>query len=104
MPCDTVTRIELDIKNADMAIMRKILENKGYTITQESSKTLIFRGQGYYNQGSFSRETGAITMNGRADMSWIKPTYTQEFVQQKVRKFGWTVKAISDTKFQVIKR
>ena len=87
-----------------MALIKKILENKGYTITQENEKTIAFTGQGYYNRGSFNRETGAVTMTARADMSWLKPTYTREFVQQKVRKFGWTVKAISDTKFQVIKR
>lgn len=87
-----------------MALMRKILENKGYTITQENEKTIAFKGQGYYDRGSFNRETGAITMTGLADKTWIKPAYTRELVQQKVRKFGWTVKAISETKFQVIKR
>ena len=104
MPCDSITTINLDIKNADMAIMKKILENKGYTITIDNEKVIAFKGQGYYNRGSFVKETGKITMTGRADMTWLKPAYTQEFVQQKVRKFGWKVKQVSENKFQVIKR
>ncbi len=109
MPCDSITTISLDIKNADAAIMKKILEDKGYTIIQENEppytiyKTIVFRGQDY-NRGSFNYETGVITMTGRTDMTWLKMEYTKEFVYRKVRKFGWKVKQVSDNKFQVIKR
>jgi hypothetical protein len=104
MPCDTVTTISLDIKNADMAIMKKVLEDKGYTIIAENVGVISFSKGSYYNQGRFIKETGEVIMTGRADMAWLKPAYTQEFVQQKVRKFGWKVKQVSDNKFQVIKR
>jgi len=102
MPCDTITRVELDIKNVDMDIMKAMLEGRGYSVTMMGENTLTFRGQSYSDNGTFNRKTGVIT--SRNNMDWVKVSYTTELVRQKTAKYGWNVKQISDTKFEVLKR
>jgi len=102
MPCDTVTRVELNIENADMDIMKKVLEEKGYSVTQHGENTLTFRDSDF-NNGTFNRRTG--TMSTRYDnMGWFKASYTTELVKRKVSKYGWGVKQTGENKFEVLKR
>lgn len=102
MPCDTIITVKLEIKNAQMDIMKATLENRGYTITYQNENTLNFRGNTSWDSGSFNKTTGVIT--SRTNMDWLRQAYTQEFVQQKVMRYGWQVKQTGENKFQILKR
>lgn len=102
LPCDTIITVKLEIKNAQIDIMKTTLENKGYTITHQDENTLYFRGSTVWDSGNFNKTTGVVT--SRTNMDWLRQAYTQEFIQQKVRRYGWQVKQTGENKFEILKR
>lgn len=103
MPCWTVVTVTMELKNADLTILKKALENLGFQTVTQKGDMLYWD----YNRASYDRRTGQITMNDRSMTSQvaskIKMEYSKENVRQQAKKFGWQVQE-KGNKFTYTKR
>ena len=97
MPCWTITTYTLNLQNADLTILKDVLEKRGYRVNQ-INRILTWNG------GSYNQETGEITSQYNVD--WLRPAYTKEMVTRKVKRYGWIIKEDKKdiNKFTIIKR
>jgi hypothetical protein len=103
MPCNTITTVSLELKNANTALLRKAVEavigeRGGYLISHNEKFLRWSMG------GSYDRQTGKLTVQSEAQGNKIKQYYSGEVVKAQAKKFGWQVKTVGANKFEIIKR
>ena len=96
MPCDTLTVVSLELKNANLTWLKQALEACGYQVTQ-SGEILSWRG------GNYNRQTGLLTTRTENDAARIKREYSSIMVKNMGSRFGWRVKQTGETRFQIQK-
>jgi hypothetical protein len=104
MPCNTITRVSLSLKNASFEVLTKALEKLGHKVTVQGEML-------YWENGSYNRQTGRLearasrynTTSEQKHLSQIKFGYSEQLIRKQAAKFGWGVKQVSATKFEVSK-
>ncbi len=99
MPCETITSVTLELKNANLDLLKKALEKLGYLVNKVSHG-LQFRKKSTFNYYS---QTGEFNAEDFESANAIKQAYTSQLVQDKASRFGWKVKTLSANKFQIQK-
>lgn len=98
MPCDTISTVSIELKNANLDILKKVIEKLGYTARQNSVG--ISWGYGRY---SYNQNTGQLTVEYESEVVQIKRSYAAEMVKAKASRFGWRVRQVGEYKFQIQK-
>ena len=98
MPCNSITSVTLDLKNANLALLKAAIEKQGWKV-QHDGTTLTWD----YGRSRYSQVTGELTTRSQENGETIKRAYTSQLVQYQASRFGWHVKALSDNKFQIQK-
>lgn len=101
MPCDTITSVTLELKNANLDLLKKALEGLGYMVNMTSQGLRFCTKYGptfnYYSQ------SGEFNAENLESAKAIKRAYTSQIVQNQANRFGWKVKSLSANKFQIQK-
>lgn len=100
MPCDTIAMVDLELVNADLTIMKAMLESRGNTVVISNNKQIL-NWYGSDGSGSYNRESGMI--QSRQNLDWFKPAHSTELVKQKAKKYGWKFNQTKDGKIIVQK-
>lgn len=102
MPCDAVRLITSDLgTHTDPGILKKALEDLGYTVSQ-NNRRLSFGKKGEYNSnGSFAN--GKLTVPEGTDISAIKVAYSNRVVRTAAEKYGWAQSANKNSKIKQAK-
>lgn len=96
MPCNTVTSITLELKNANLELLKKALESLDYKVDQKDRYLS-------WQTGDYNGYTGEFQVRYEEVGYKIKRAYTSQLVQYQAKRFGWKIKALSDNKFQIQK-
>jgi len=94
MPCDTISTVSLELKNANRGFLKKAVESLGFTVSEDADGL-------YWRGGRYERTEGQIITRDEEAGRRIKRLYTGEVVKHNATRFGWRVKQVSENKFQV---
>jgi hypothetical protein len=97
MPCWTVTKTKLELKDANIVLLKKALERLGYHPILTGT-TLQWEG-GEYRSGRLTIR-GA---NGEQKGKEIRQAYSGEIIRSQAAKMGWQVKQTAPNKYQVVR-
>lgn len=99
MPCYTITEVKLELKNANLALLTKAINNiMKNAYIQLRDNGLVWSG------GSYDKATGMLSVRNEADGKLIKRAYSREIVKSQASRFGWSIKETSQFKYEIIKR
>jgi hypothetical protein len=96
VPCNTLTQVTLELKNANLDWLEKALKQLGYEPVR-TRNGLAWRG------GSYNQKTGELTSRNAEEVNRIKRAYSCELVKHNASRFGWKVKMTGINKFQIQK-
>lgn len=99
MPCYTITTVKLELKAANMELLRKAVE----AVTKETRIQTEGQKMFWYG-GSYDKQTGTLTVRKEEQGNLIKRAYTGEVIKDKAKRMGWQVKQTEEFKYQIIKR
>lgn len=100
MPCNTITTVKLELKNANLNLLRKAVESViGNGIHTQTKDRMTWA-----NGGSYNRETGVMTSYYAQDLKTINKAYSAEVVKDQAKRFGWQIKQTAQYQYQIIKR
>jgi hypothetical protein len=99
MPCDSIITVDLELKNANLALLTKAINKIG------QNAYIQLRDNGLvWNGGSYDKKTGILSVQNEADGKLIKRAYSGEIVKSQASRFGWNIKETSQFKYEIIKR
>lgn len=104
MPCDTISRMFVDVGKMDPATVMRALQAEGMNPTLSEDGRHV-----YWPNHEYDADEGTVRASGRyineqKEISKIKTSYSSQVVRDQAKKFGWTLKATGKNKFTVIKR
>lgn len=106
MPCNTITTVSLDLKNAVPDVLSEAMRSLGYEVTATSP--LSFTGRNRQTGATFewSRSTGLQIRGyaGQTEEAKIMPAYSKAAVAWAAKRNGWTVKTTTGDKMQLVRR
>lgn len=91
MPCNTTQRSKVEFLaiNTDIVLLAEALRSFGYSSVIVQDQVLTFRTE--KGIGSFSKETGKLTLPVSCDVNGIKRAYSVEVVKSQAHKHGWKI-------------
>lgn len=91
MPCNTVIRIPLKLKDINREWMRDALTEMGYTVDMSRRGMLYFRKGVYGNTGSINEVTGelAISRSEANAAEKIADAYGEIVLVKTAEEYGW---------------
>ena len=99
MPCDSIITINLELKNANLALLTKAINKIGQNAyIQLRDNGLVWPG------GSYDKTTGILSVKNEADGKLIKRAYSGEIVKAQAKRFGWQCKEVGQFKYEIIKQ
>jgi hypothetical protein len=98
MPCNTMTRVKLELKKANMDLLKKAVEGIYGRVYVESKDRISWSG------GSYDRNTGMLTVRSESEGNGIRRAYSTEIVTAQAKRFGWTMKQTGTNQYEVVKR
>jgi hypothetical protein len=99
MPCDSIITVDLELKNANLALLTKAINNiMKNAYVQVRNNGLVWNG------GSYDKTTGMLSVSNEADGKLIKRAYSGEIVKAQASRFGWSIKETSQFRYEIIKR
>jgi hypothetical protein len=98
MPCDTIVTVKLELKNANLTLLQKVVEE----IT--GRKAYVSGNIVSWGTGSYNKLTSQLTVRSQSDGQQIKRAYSGELVKAQAKRFGWQIKEISQYQYQILKR
>jgi len=94
MPCDTVQTMKVEIGKLDNLLAQKAI------LELERMRKI--------RQGTVQYSDGRLIMQGGMDASsvtaLVKQAYAAQVVESQAKRFGWSLKKVSDFKYQVTRR
>jgi hypothetical protein len=99
MPCDTITTVNLELKNANLDLLKKAIKSVTGEEAEIYNLGLVWRGGRTYNKLS-----GILTARTDEEAKLIKQSYSAEIVKMQAQRFGWQVKQTANFKYQIMKR
>lgn len=114
MPCDSITRMMVDVGKMDVSrVHRALLSDADVSGVALSpcGKFITFRQNGLGHR--YNSQTGIVEAWGRSDDSdeqkiattaTFKQGYSRETVKEQAKRFGWNLKQTGKNKFVVTKR
>lgn len=93
MPCFSVTQCESNLNNADHGLLKKALEDLGYTVTMDSSGKIKSFSRGAVT-GTYSNDKLQLTARGgkNPDANEIKRAYSHQVImkqRKEAHRNGW---------------
>ena len=98
MPCNTMTRVKLELNNANLELLKKALEVLGYRVYEQTEQVLRWVG------GRYDKTSGKLIIDDEKTGNAIRRGYTAELVKKQATRFGWQIKKTGENKFAIIKR
>jgi hypothetical protein len=98
MPCYTITTVSLELKNANLEMLKAALTKLGMYGIYSTDKAVNWSG------GSYNKETGKLTVTNTTLGNRIKQAYSGEVVKSQAKRFGWQLKEVAENKYEIIKR
>ena len=98
MPCDSVITVSLELKGADLDLLKKALEATGERVYGATKDQISWYG------GEYDRRTGVIKVKNEASGKLIKKAYSAEIVKAQAKRFGWQLKETSAFTYEITKR
>lgn len=96
MPCDSITQVSIELKNANLDTLKKALESLGHSVYQDNIELR-------WRDGSYNKQTEQLLTRTESQAVEIKRTYAAEMVKAKASRFGWRIKQVSQYKYQIQK-
>lgn len=88
MPCYTVQRTELNMRNVQPEILKAALEAMGYHTSQQGTRLNGYMAGGY--SISFDRATGILTVP-KIHAQILPKEYSRQIISEAAQQFGWTM-------------
>lgn len=100
MPCDSIITNTVDLGKMDPVLLAEALKSMGTELVYGCQ--FGYRGYAYYTLRDGKLEGPSSMVGAVADL--LKRNYSKRTVYAAAKRNGWTVKEISETKLQVIRR
>ena len=98
MPCNTITKVSLNMSGLNVDRMKRALESMGYVVRQDGSRLY-----GTWGKIDTARD-GSLKTRGGLTAGTVRQAYTGQVVKDQARRLGWGVKETGRFTYEVIKR
>ena len=109
MPCDSISTVDVEAGKMDAQHVKRALEAMGLNPRHDRAN-IYDHNRGYYNHvtGEAVWRTSQMRGDKTADQltAELKQHYSAEIIKTQAARFGWTLKANPNNRFQftVVKR
>lgn len=105
VPCDTITKMLVEVGKMDPEAVIRALAAEGITAKLNGGKVYwTFEGRGH----SYDPVAGKVEASGRYieadEVTNLKQVYGKQIVRDQAKKFGWQLTPLGNNKFKVVKR
>ena len=105
MPCNEGRTVSTVMAKADLDILKRTLERRGYRVTKHDTSLSIHQNGDYVGEYKNGELTAQQTWGGEPllDGAAVKRAYAEEVVRTAAKRYGWEYKAKGLGKLQLRK-